>query len=119
MLTIYRDPVVTLIGRPQFVEPAHLPVQWKDEGTDGEKIAEFAGRLCYMSQSNPAGRSTAAGRRAKDENSSTMRPISATWRRIVSVHLANVSGSDVISALYFFRSRSAESWIGVSGFLIS
>ena len=59
MLTIYRDPVVTLIGRPQFVEPAHLPVQWKDEGTDGEKIAEFAGRLCYMSQSNPAGRSTA------------------------------------------------------------
>jgi thymidylate synthase (FAD) len=59
MLTIYREPVVTLIGRPQYVEPAHLPVQWKEEGTDGEKIAEFAGRLCYMSQSNPAGRSTA------------------------------------------------------------
>jgi thymidylate synthase (FAD) len=59
MLTIYREPVVTLIGRPQYVEPSHLPVHWKDEGTDGEKIAEFAGRLCYMSQSNPAGRSTA------------------------------------------------------------
>ena len=28
-------------------------------------------------------------------------------------------GSDVISAAYFLRSRSAESWIGVSGFLIS
>lgn len=59
MITIYREPVVTLIGRPQYVEPAHLPVQWHEEGTDGEKLAEFAGRLCYMSQHNPANRSTA------------------------------------------------------------
>jgi thymidylate synthase (FAD) len=28
------------------------------ESTDGERLAEFAGRLCYMSQRNPAGRST-------------------------------------------------------------
>lgn len=59
MLTIYREPVVTLIGRPQYVEPAHLPVHWEGEGSDGEKLAEFAGRLCYMSQQNPGGRSTA------------------------------------------------------------
>src|SRR5918912_265739 len=52
-------PRVTLIARPQFLEPAHLPVQWKGEASDGERIAEFAGRLCYMSQQNPAGRSTA------------------------------------------------------------
>ena len=58
-MQIYREPVVTLIGRPQFVEPAHLQIQWKDPGTDGERLAEFAGRLCYMSQKNPAGRSTA------------------------------------------------------------
>ena len=35
-----------------------MPVQWEGEGTDGERLAEFAGRLCYMSQRNPAHRST-------------------------------------------------------------
>jgi thymidylate synthase (FAD) len=59
MLTLYREPVVTLIGRPQFVEPPHLGVQWHEAGTDGERLAEFAGRLCYMSQRNPANRTTA------------------------------------------------------------
>ena len=58
-MEIIRQPRVTLIARPQFLEPAHLPVQWKGEASDGERIAEFAGRLCYMSQHNPAGRSTA------------------------------------------------------------
>lgn len=57
-MDILRAPVVTLIGRPQFVEPAHLPVHWQGPSTDGERIAEFAGRLCYMSQHNPAGRTT-------------------------------------------------------------
>ena len=28
------------------------------DSTDGERLAEFAGRLCYMSQKNPANRST-------------------------------------------------------------
>jgi thymidylate synthase (FAD) len=54
-----RAPRVTLLARPQFLEPAHLPVQWKGDATDGERLAEFAGRLCYMSQHNPAGRTTA------------------------------------------------------------
>ncbi len=58
-MRLYREPVVTLIARPEFIEPSHLSVQWKDPGTDGERLAEFAGRLCYMSQHNPAGRSTA------------------------------------------------------------
>src|SRR3954471_7328902 len=58
-MEIIRQPRVTLIARPQFMEPAHLPVQWKGEASDGERIAEFAGRLCYMSQHNPAGRTTA------------------------------------------------------------
>jgi thymidylate synthase (FAD) len=40
------------------VEPAHLPVTWLGESTDGERLAEFAGRLCYMSQKNPAKRNT-------------------------------------------------------------
>jgi len=58
-MEILREPRITLIARPQFLEPGHLPVQWKGESSDGEKIAEFAGRLCYMSQRNPAGRTTA------------------------------------------------------------
>src|SRR5688572_26441486 len=52
-------PTVTLLARPQFEEPAHLAVQWKGPGSDGERLAEFAGRLCYMSQHNPAERTTA------------------------------------------------------------
>jgi thymidylate synthase (FAD) len=58
-MEILRSPRVTLLARPQFTEPAHLPVQWKGPASDGERLAEFAGRICYMSQSNPAGRSTA------------------------------------------------------------
>jgi thymidylate synthase (FAD) len=58
-MEIIRAPRITLIARPQFLEPAHLPVQWRGESTDGEKLAEFAGRICYMSQHNPAGRTTA------------------------------------------------------------
>ncbi len=57
-MEILRAPLITVIGRPQFVEPEHLRVEWKGEATDGEKLAEFAGRLCYMSQANPAKRST-------------------------------------------------------------
>lgn len=55
---ILREPTVTVLARPQFVEPPHLSVQWTGDATDGERLAEFAGRLCYMSQRNPAGRST-------------------------------------------------------------
>jgi thymidylate synthase (FAD) len=55
---IYKNPQVTVLARPSFAEPSHLPVNWLGESTDGEKLAEFAGRLCYMSQKNPASRST-------------------------------------------------------------
>ncbi|HXF96144.1 MAG TPA: FAD-dependent thymidylate synthase [Gemmatimonadales bacterium] len=58
-MEIFREPRVTLIARPQFIEPPHLPVQWMGEGSDGERLAEYAGRVCYMSQHNPARRSTA------------------------------------------------------------
>jgi thymidylate synthase (FAD) len=54
----YTEPALTLLSQPVFTEPAHLPVSWLGESTDGERLAEFAGRLCYMSQRNPAGRST-------------------------------------------------------------
>ena len=54
----YTDPVITVLARPVFTEPPHLPVNWLGESTDGERLAEFAGRLCYMSQRNPANRET-------------------------------------------------------------
>ena len=55
---ILREPRITVLSRPAFAEPGHLPVQWLGDSTDGERLAEFAGRLCYMSQRNPAGRHT-------------------------------------------------------------
>jgi thymidylate synthase (FAD) len=55
---LYYEPKITLLARPQFLEPAHLPVKWLGDRTDGEQLAEFAGRLCYMSQANPANRPT-------------------------------------------------------------
>jgi thymidylate synthase (FAD) len=54
----YTEPVITLLARPSFTAPEHLPVNWIGESTDGERLAEFAGRMCYMSQHNPAKRDT-------------------------------------------------------------
>ena len=55
---LYREPRVTVLARPAYTDPEHLPVSWIGESTDGERLAEFAGRLCYMSQHNPAKRDT-------------------------------------------------------------
>jgi thymidylate synthase (FAD) len=55
---IFSEPRITLLARPAFTEPEHLPVKWLGESTDGERLSEFAGRLCYMSQKNPANRPT-------------------------------------------------------------
>jgi thymidylate synthase (FAD) len=57
-LVFHSAPKLTIISRPVFTEPDHLPVNWLGEASDGEKLAEFAGRLCYMSQRNPANRQT-------------------------------------------------------------
>jgi thymidylate synthase (FAD) len=58
-LKVYTEPLVTLLAKPCFMEPPHLLVEWDGDGTDGEWLAEYAGRICYMSQSNPAHRTTA------------------------------------------------------------
>jgi thymidylate synthase (FAD) len=55
----FHEPRISVLARPSFAEPPGLPVQWMGESTDGERLAEYAGRLCYMSQRNPAGRTTA------------------------------------------------------------
>ena len=58
MPEFFDAPRISVLARPTFAEPAHLPVNWMGESTDGERLAEFAGRLCYMSQKNPAKRDT-------------------------------------------------------------
>lgn len=55
---ILREPTVSVLSRPSFTEPAHLAVNWVGDATDGERLAEYAGRLGYMSQENPARRET-------------------------------------------------------------
>jgi thymidylate synthase (FAD) len=57
-MDFYTEPKLSILSRPVFSEPSHLPVNWLGESTDGERLAEFAGRLCYMSQKNPASRNT-------------------------------------------------------------
>jgi thymidylate synthase (FAD) len=56
---LFYAPRISVIARPAFSEPEHLPVDWLGSGSDAEKLAEYAGRLCYMSQRNPAKRTTA------------------------------------------------------------
>ncbi len=57
-MEIFRAPRVALIARPEFLEPEHLRVEWQGAASAGERLAEFAGRICYMSQHNPASRTT-------------------------------------------------------------
>lgn len=54
-LKIYTFPFVTLLARPQFFEPEHLRTNWVGSSTAGERLAEFAGRMCYLSNHNPKG----------------------------------------------------------------
>lgn len=55
---IFTAPRISVLSRPSFSEPEHLKVSWLGASTDGERLAEYAGRLCYMSQRNPASRET-------------------------------------------------------------
>ena len=51
---IFREPRVTLVARQQFMVPPHI--NWKsDSDVAGEALAEFAGRLCYLSFGEDAG----------------------------------------------------------------
>lgn len=58
-IKIYYEPVVTLLSSPSYKEPTHLQIKRLGEASDGEKLVEFSGRICYMSQHNPANRTTA------------------------------------------------------------
>ncbi|MGH7458321.1 MAG: FAD-dependent thymidylate synthase [Longimicrobiaceae bacterium] len=49
-----REPRVTLLSRQEFLAPGHI--HWRGDGdVDAETLAEFAGRLCYLSFGEEAG----------------------------------------------------------------
>ena len=51
---IFREPKITLLARQDYIGASH--VQWKsDTEVPGETVAEFAGRLCYLSFGPDAG----------------------------------------------------------------
>ncbi|HEU0301203.1 MAG TPA: FAD-dependent thymidylate synthase [Longimicrobium sp.] len=53
-MQIIREPRVTVLARQQFVYPEHI--RWEsDSDVPGEVVAEFAGRLCYLSFGADAG----------------------------------------------------------------
>lgn len=57
----FYGPQITVLAAPHFTMPADWPIQWPatNAATDAEALAEYAGRLCYLSQHNPAQRTTA------------------------------------------------------------
>lgn len=53
-MQIIREPRVTLITRQEFLYPEHI--DWEsDSEVAGEVVAEFAGRMCYLSFGEDAG----------------------------------------------------------------
>lgn len=51
---IFKEARVSLVARQQFMVPPHI--NWKsDSEVPGEALAEFAGRLCYLSFGEDAG----------------------------------------------------------------
>lgn len=54
-ICVWYRPQVTLLAVPHAVLNG---VSFVGEGSPGERLAEFAGRICYMSQKNPAQKST-------------------------------------------------------------
>lgn len=55
---VVREPTVTILSRPQFLEPPHRVMRSLGEATDGERLTEYAGRLERASADNPAERTT-------------------------------------------------------------
>lgn len=53
-IRVIREPRATLIARQEFIYPEHI--KWRsDSDVAGQVVAEFAGRLCYLSFGEDAG----------------------------------------------------------------
>ena len=51
---VFRQPRISVLARQQFTVPSHIHWQ-SDSEVAGEALAEFAGRLCYLSFGEDAG----------------------------------------------------------------
>jgi thymidylate synthase (FAD) len=60
-MKLWTAPKLTVLAAPQYTMPTNWPIRWPDgnEATDAEALSEYAGRLCYLSQRNPAQKTTA------------------------------------------------------------
>lgn len=60
-MKLWTAPQLTLLGMSSFTPADHLPVDLPDGNvaSSPELLIEYAGRVCYMSQRNPANRTTA------------------------------------------------------------
>jgi len=60
-MKLWTAPKLTVLAVPQYTMPTNWPIRWPDgnEATDAEALSEYAGRLCYLSQRNPAQKTTA------------------------------------------------------------
>lgn len=82
------EPVVTLIGRSQFIKPDYVPWQ-TDTEIGSQAMIEFAGRQCYRSWSNPAGRSN----EGYIQNLMGMGHLSVIEHTLAVFHISGVSRS--------------------------
>lgn len=57
-LQVYYEPKITVLSTPSFTNPADLPTTYYGHATPVEQLSEYAGRVCYMSQSNPGRKTT-------------------------------------------------------------
>ncbi len=85
---VVKEPTVTLVGRTEFVKPDYVPWQ-TDTEVDSQALIEFAGRQCYRSWSNPAGRTN------EDyiQNMMNMGHLSVIEHTLASFHISGVSRS--------------------------
>lgn len=67
-MQIVHSPRVTIISRPIFINPTHFPFVATNESA-GQDLAEFAGRLCYMSfgDGEISGHKTVQGRKRNSD----------------------------------------------------
>lgn len=60
-MKLWTAPKLTVLAAPAFTMPGEWPIRWPadNRASQAEALCEYAGRLCYLSQHNPAQKTTA------------------------------------------------------------
>lgn len=84
-ITIYFEPKVTLIARQEYVGAPHI--KWEsDSDVPAEQVAEFSGRLCYLSYGEDCGIQDHKTIRGRSTNYEYLANIIATKHGSVTEH---------------------------------